>query len=484
MRRTACWLVTWLALFVGVARAEPDPAAEAGSPEGERAADAGADEDEDTERRARRASTGPRAPVYTLRRCLALAELNYPKIHEARARLAHKRAQQWQSRTQPFTDFTLTSGFAVVPEVRGTAVYSPDSDIPISSNMDIAWQVGIEGAIPLWTFGKISNTWAAADAQVRVGEHEVRKERNDVRLSVRRAYYGVLLARDGLVLVDEALSRIDKHLERLEASVREGEGDEIELLKLKMYREELVARRSEAKKQAAIALGGLRFLTGVTTGLDVPDVPLERLSHRLGPLSRYLAAARVYRPEVNMARAGVLAREAQVRIERAKLFPDLALGLSARVANAPGVTDQRNPFVVDPGHARSFGFGLILRYKLDFLPQSARLAQAEAQLEEQRATERYALGGVGFEVEQAFRDAEDANARLEAYTRAVAHARKWLIQVQQGIDVGTFDDEDIVDPAREYALKRFAQMSATLDYNMALARLAQATGWDAIAMAD
>jgi hypothetical protein len=55
------------------------------------------------------------------------------------------------------------------------------------------------------------------------------------------------------------------------------------------------------------------------------------------------------------------------------------------------------------------------------------------------------------------------------------------VKVQQGIDVGTFEDQDIVDPAKEYALRRFAQMSATLDYNVALAKLALATGWDAVA---
>jgi outer membrane protein TolC len=52
--------------------------------------------------------------------------------------------------------------------------------------------------------------------------------------------------------------------------------------------------------------------------------------------------------------------------------------------------------------------------------------------------------------------------------------------VQQGIDVGTFEDEDVVQPAREYALKRFAQISAIYDYNIAVAKLAQVTGWDAV----
>jgi outer membrane protein TolC len=296
---------------------------------------------------------------------------------------------------------------------------------------------------------------------------------------VRRAYYGVRLARDALALVKEGLDRLDKYIPGLARKVAEGDGDDIELLKLRMSRAELEAKHSEARKQEAIAMSGLRFLTGLRE-VAVPDLPLRRVQHRLGPLSHYLSAARLYRPEVNMAKAGVLAREAQVRAERARYLPDIGLGLSARWSSAPSVTDQQNPFIRDPNYL-SFGAGIVLRYKLDFLPQSARVEQAEAQLEEIRATERFALGGVGWEVEQAFHEAEDATRRLAAYTRATTYAKQWLVKVQQGIEVGTFEDEDIVEPAKEYALKRFAQMSALFDYNVALAKLAQVTGWDTVA---
>jgi outer membrane protein TolC len=422
--------------------------------------------------------------VYGLRRCLELAEQNYPRLHESRWRLAQKRAQYTQALVAPYSDFTLTSGLAIAPHVYGTSVYSPSNDLPISSDMNFAWSFAISGVVPLWTFGKITNVWDAASAQIKVGEAEVQKERNEMRLAVRRAFYGVLLARDALLLVGEAIDRVNKYTGSLEERVESGDADEIQLLKLQIQREELLVRESEARKQESIALSGLKFFTGLSNGINVPDRPLKRLTHHLGPLARYLSAARLYRPEINMARAAVLAREAQVRAQTAQFFPDLGVALSASVMNAPFVTDQRNPFVRDTGHSRSFGAALALRYKLDFLPQAAKYGQARAQLEEQRATERYALGGVGVEVEQAFREAEDAERRLEAFSRAVGYAKKWLIQVQQGIDIGTFEDGDVVDPAKEFALKRFSQMSATFDYNIALARLAQTTGWDAIAMDD
>ena len=151
--------------------------------------------------------------------------------------------------------------------------------------MSAAWQLNVSGAIPLWTFGKITNLWDAAEQQVRVGEFEIKKEQNDVKVSVRRAYYGVQLARDALALVREASSRVDAYLGRLEKKVKDGDGDDIELLKLKMYRADLDVRESEAMRQEAIALAGLRFLTGGGPDADVKDAPLHQNSHRLGPIA-------------------------------------------------------------------------------------------------------------------------------------------------------------------------------------------------------
>jgi outer membrane protein TolC len=431
-------------------------------------------------------TTRPPSPLharhtYTLRECIAFAQANYPKIHEAAAQLERMRAQLSEARTAPYSGFTASAGVVLAPTLEGTAVYSPNSDATITSSMALAWRVGIEGAVPLWTFGKITSAVEAAKAQTKVGEQNVRKVKNEVELQVRQAYWGVQLSRDAQALLNDALGRVDKYLPDLEKKVESGEGDDIQLLKLKIHRAELEARRSEAEKQERVALASLRFLTGMGPALDVPDQPLRKVHHTVGPLAQYLTAARLFRPEINMARAGVVARRALVDLERARFYPDIAVALSASRSYAPEIANQVNPFVYDQANYVRYGIGLVLNWKLDFLPQAARIAQAKAQLEEIRATERYALGGVGVEVESAFADTEDAARRLDAYTEATRYAKQWLVKVQEGIDVGTFNDEDIVDPAKEYALKRFLQMNATLDYNMALAKLKLATGWDAIA---
>jgi outer membrane protein TolC len=416
-------------------------------------------------------------PGVSLRRCLELAERNYPKIREAEAKRAQKAALVDVVKYAPFSEFSVSGGLILAPSVSGTADYSRSTDTALTRNMGLAWQMGVEGALPLYTFGKITNAIKAAEAGARVGEHEVDKERNDLRLNVRRAYYGVQLARDALALIDDAASQMDRHIAKLKKQVDEGDGDDIQLLKVQVFRADLAVRRSEAVKQETVALSALRFLTGQDSTLDVPNnEPLQAETLQLEPLSAYLAMAQVHRPELGMARAAVAARKSQVKLETSKFFPDLGLGLTAKWAYAPEVTDQTNPFVRDNGNFLLLAAGLVLKYKLDFVPQSARLSQAKSQLSEVLATEQWAKSGIAQQVSDAYAEVRDTENRLTVLGEATKLAKQWLLKVQQGIDVGTMDDEEIVMPAKEFALKRIAEMMAIYDYNVALAKLSQTTG--------
>lgn len=428
------------------------------------------------------APAGPRSPkrTYDLRRCLELADRNHPNILVARAKLSQVRAQLDEAHYAPFSQWKFTGGVALAPTVRGNNVYSPNTDVSLTSSLGVAWRAGVDGVVPLWTFGKITNLWSAAEANVRVNAAGLEKERDIVRLDVRKAYFGLQLARDARALLGDVRGPLKRAVERLEEQVDAEEADPIDLLKIQTFTAELDVREAEADKYIAVARAGLRFYTGVPD-LDIPDEPIRPPKHKLGHLSRYLTAAKLYRPEIVQARAGMAAREAQVRLARAQLFPDIGLGLQAGLSAAPEVADQLNPFTSDPGNYFHYGAALVMQWKLDLLPQSARIRFAEAQLEEITATQRYALGGVATEVETAYAEVIEMQRKLDAYSKAVKYARRWMVMVQQGIDVGTSAEKDLMEPARSYATNRYSQLNATMELDMAMSRLARATGWDAIA---
>lgn len=416
----------------------------------------------------------------TLPRILELADKNHPNVLAARARLKMVRAQLDEAHFAPFMQFKLQGGVALAPNIRGNNVFSPNTDASLTSSLGVAWRIGIDGVVPLWTFGKITNLWDAASANVRVHEHDVEKERDAVRYDVRKAFFGLRFARDAKHLLAEVKKELEKAETRASAALESDEGDPIDLAQVQTVAAEIEARESEAVRYEQSALAGLRFYTGVAT-VDVADVPLTAPPHPLGHVTRYLTAARLHRPELQMARAGIDARSAQVRMARSQLYPDVGLLLQAGISAAPEIANVLNPYVTDPGNYFRYGVALVFQWKLDLLPAEARVRYADAQLEEMRATEQLALGGVGTEVEIAHQEVADWKKRAEAYGKAVSAAKRWLILVSQGIDVGTKETKDLIEPAKSYALNKVSQLNALYEYNLAMSRLAKSTGWDSIA---
>jgi multidrug efflux system outer membrane protein len=449
-----------------------------------------------------RASDGPGADVwgvapgapatlrphpYTLAECLALADRNFPNLWAARARLALAHAQLEEAKWIPWFQWSAQSSFGVTPQILGTVVY-PQSTLEarnISSlgNLQPFFGFGVSGVVPLYTFGKIETARDAAEANVRVSEWDMEKWRQTMRMDVRRAFFGLELARDAKYVIADAVERLDKGIDGVKDKLAKGDVNvsEVDRLRLEAYKQDVVAQSLQAPKGEAYALGALRFITGVQTGFDVVDEPLRRPDHPLVSIAQYLAAARILRPDVNMARAGVVARKAMVGYNRAKLFPDFGLALGADFMSTLGAVPQENAWAADPWNHFYYYAGFGLRWSLDLLPQAARERQAESQLEETRATERSALGNAMYEVEKAYADALEAKGREEAWDKAEHIAKQWISLVQERIDLGTADERALLEPLRSYGSARVQHLTALMDYNVAMSNLAFASGWDTAA---
>jgi multidrug efflux system outer membrane protein len=422
---------------------------------------------------------------YTLDECLALADRNFPNLWAARARLALTHAQLEEARWTPWFQWSAQSTFGVLPPLVGTVLY-PQGTTQASRNiigldrLQPFFGFGINGVLPIYTFGKIETALDAAEANVRVSEWDMEKWRQQMRMDVRRAYYGLQLARDAGYIVDDAKGRLDKGIQGIKDRVARGDANvgDVDRLRLETFRQELIAQSLQAPKGEAYALAALRFMTGVQTSFDIVDEPLKLPDRPLVSVAQYLEAARVLRPDVNMARAGVVARKKLVEYNRARLFPDFGLGLGADFMSTPSAVQQQNLYASDPFNHFYYFFGVGLRWSLDLLPQAARTRGAEAQFDETLALERLALGNAMYEVEKAYADAVEAKTREEAWGKAEHEAKEWISIVQDHIELGTWDERSIMEPLKAYGNARVQHLYALMDYNVAMSGLALASGWD------
>jgi outer membrane protein TolC len=421
---------------------------------------------------------------FTLAECLALADRNFPNLWAARARLALAHAQLDEAKWTPWFQWTAQSQMGVLPPIQGTVIYPQATiesrNISGISNLQPFFGFNVNGVVPLYTFGKIETAREAAEANVRVSEWDMEKWRQAMRLDVRRAFFGLELARDARYVITDAIDRLDRGIGGVKGKLAKGDVNvtEVDRLRLEAYKQDVVAQSLQAPKGEAYALAALRFMTGIQTAFDIVDEPLKRPDRPLVSIAQYLAAARVLRPDVNMARAGVAARTALVAYNRAKLFPDFGLALGADYMSTPSATPQENAWAMDPWNHFYYYAAFGIKWSLDLLPQAARERQAQSQLEETRALERLAFGNAMFEVEKAYADALEAKSREEAWDKAEHIAKQWISIVQDRIDLGTSDERALLEPLRSYGSARVQHLTALMDYNIAMSGLALASGWD------
>jgi outer membrane protein, multidrug efflux system len=225
-------------------------------------------------------------------------------------------------------------------------------------------------------------------------------------------------------------------------------------------------------------------MTGIENNFDIVDEPLKRPTIALRPLLSYLTAARLYRPEINMARAGVVARNKYLEYERARMYPDLVAGFGATYTVAPTAVPQTTAWIGDPFNFFSYQYGALLRWNMDFFAQQARVAKAESFTEETRALSRLATGGVAVEVEEQYGNVLEAKKREEQWAKVEHRAKGWISTIRDRIDVGTADERALLEPMRQFWNARLQHAIALMDLNVTMSELARVSGWDEVAPTD
>ncbi len=335
---------------------------------------------------------------------------------------------------------------------------------------------------PLLTFGKVENYTEAAQGNVDVKRGDVRLRRIQTRMQVTRAYFGYLTARDSRDLLDDLLRRVLKAKEQMETAIGEQRaGFRLsDLYALQTGAGLLRKGLAQAEAIEATALAGLRLLTGITEPepLEVADrhirpVPLPSPERSLAEWQQQALGARA---EVAQLEAGLRARRALVEAKKAEQLPNVYVGIVGSAAYASERDRLDNPQIHDPfNHAGATPL-IGMQWHWAGGVQSARIAQAEAELNALVEKQSFAHIGIPFEVAERYNRVQAGRRAIDVMADASRAGRRWMLAAYADFEAGSERMDRVIEAFRSYALAHTDYLTTINEYNVEVAELVRVAG--------
>ena len=333
---------------------------------------------------------------------------------------------------------------------------------------------------PLYTFGKIARYGEAAQGNVDLKRGELKQTRGDTVYDTKRAYYGYLTSRDIRIFLEDMQGRLNGAITSVERNLKEetGESKQSDLYALQTAKGLLAKYVHQSRAVEKISLDGLKVLTGagLKADLSVADERIEPVPFPQNELADFQARALQDRPEMQQLEAGLRARRALVAAKKADRMPDVYAGVIGQFNYASQRERLDNPYLNDPFNGGGLTPVVGVKWDSVFGVASARVNQAQAELEALNHKKAFAVAGIPYEVGEAYTNARANHDAQRDLAEGAAAARRWMVATLADMSAGIQSADKVADAIKNYVLAQTEYLRTVNDYNMNVAQLARLTG--------
>ena len=324
--------------------------------------------------------------------------------------------------------------------------------------------LGGDVVLPLFAGGKI---WTANKA-AKIGEERARQQGHQVRaalmVEVVERYFAVELAGRGVAICEEAVAAVEQHLYDITALEKEG----MAVASDRLYVEYRLAEAERDLQRVKLQLETVQRALQTSLGTDksiLPSTPMFLLS-KIEPLEYFRSMAALHNPQLGeIDRLRELARM-NLRLHRAEHFPEIVAMGGMIFCN-----HQLTPLIP------RMAVGVGLNFKIfDGLSKEYKSAAARMELRRAEALERKAEQDVSLLVEKLYNNAQSMLATISAIERSERFAEELLSAKRKAFREGMATATDVVDATLNLSRARFERVQSAYDFDLALARLLEASG--------
>lgn len=403
-------------------------------------------------------------PTYTVEQGVALAAEQNPEIIIARKKVEAARGGLIGARSG-YLPSLLSTGFADKRQ-------SQTQTLTRLRNED--YNATLRALENVYTGGAVSSQVAIAKLNIEKQNYELEETTNRVTMDVRTAFYDLLLNRAKVRVHEDSARALEEELKTQQERLRAGMVGTLNVRRAEVTlaneRPELINAKTQLKN-SYLHLGEL-------LGIDArsqPDNSFEvagqlQYEESHPDLNECLARADADRAEIKARQADIEIEDRQYVLDRSELLPQVQVfsGYEAYSERDPAVGPEFNHgYIVGVTGSWHLFDGFATKGKMQ-----ATRARREAAVEALEATRRT----IASEVHSAFLDLEQADKVLESETKNVQTADESLEIAKTNLGAGLGTQLDVLQAAADVTRTRTTRLSAIYLHNVALARLARASG--------
>ena len=407
--------------------------------------------------------THAQPPTYTIDQGVALADSQNPDVQIARKKLEAARGGLLEARSG-YLPSVISSGFA---DKRQTQT---NSDL-----REEDYNASIRALENVYTGGAVSNQVGIAELMIEKQRCELEEVRNKVAMDVRIGFYDVLLNRAKVRVRENSVRVLNEEVKTQEERLKAGIVGTLNVRRAQVA----LANEQPELANAKTELGNSYLRLGELFGVDYRtqanqfgfEVAGQLQYAALRPdLNECLGRADAKRAEIKARQLDVAIEDRQYAVDRSELRPHVQLFSGYEVYS------ERDPNV-GPEFNHGYLVGVNATWHLfDGFATKGRMQATHARHEAAMQALEAARRSVASEVRSAFLDLQQSDNVLESETKNVQTADESLEITKSNLAAGLGTQLDILQAAADVTRTRTTRLSAIYLHNVALARLARATG--------
>lgn len=420
----------------------------------------------------------PSSPqVYTLDECIQLAEKHNAQLIAAEQSYKASRGRVWTAWGGLLPSLNSDVGYSrTVYGPSEFPTYDPLLGQTVLQTTGVRTSKGYSASIRAgqsWSLGGY-NLFDIREktASRNSAQSSYRLTRQELILSVKRAYFDVLKSEMLLEIQKEALKRANEQLKIAETRYELGAASYSDVLKAKVLHGDVKLALISSENTVKLAKASLNSWMGqdVNASIDVE----ENLTKPDFDYSYEDALTDAMRdnPSLKKANFDLNSAMAQLGMARSGFFPSLSLSGSYSWSN-PELDEIKN--ILEREYSWRLSASISLNI-FDNFQKNYNFSWAKANRNSARENFYQTKRDVALELKQAYLNVEEAQQKINLTQEKVESAEEDLELVQEKYNLGSASILELLDAEVSFKQAESDQVEALYDYNLAVAQFEKAMG--------